>query len=209
MGRANASYLPLLESLLPSGTAIGKRALARLRQASELSGDARHALRRYSASHAPGCEDGKALNASLRRGERTHLDWATAMDASFVWEFDRDVLLWRGGHVAPGGESAECFLSTTLVERRARAFASRGRQPITAVLLPAGTAVSIPGMAWAASDDERTVGVVSREVEVVLPRGTALVDSVRLTVPGGATTPPIRFATALAPSCARAPSPGP
>lgn len=181
MSWANASYYPAVSAHVGAGIRTGKPALRFARQVDDLTDAARNALRRYSTSWQAGCEDGKTLNASLARGEPIHEDWAAAMDEACVWAFDHDVLIWRGGDVRIGGSGSPCFTSTSLVERSARKFRSRGGFWISAIVMPTGTRVAIPSKVWGAGDDNRTFGVVSNEVEVVLPRGVVLesVGSVR------------------------------
>lgn len=174
MSWANASYYPAISAHVGAGIRTGKPTLKSVRQDGELSEAARDALRRYSASWKAGCEDGKTLNGSLAGGETTHEEWASAMDAACVWSFPNDVLVWRGGDVRPGGLPSLSFTSTSLVERAARRFRSRGGFWISAIVLPAGSRVAVPSKVWAEGDDGRTLGVVRNEVEVVLPRGAVL-----------------------------------
>lgn len=174
MSWANASYLPAVMRYVTDGRlpVTGKDALRRAARNYNLNDLSLEALRRYSSSVAAGCEDGKTLNASLILGDGKHDDWAEAMDAAFVWSFSKDIILWRGGEL-PGRDSpSECFISTSLVERTARKFGSTGGNRISAILLPAGSPVAIPKLVWMAGDNPRTVGVVEREMEIVLPRGT-------------------------------------
>ena len=178
MGWANASYLEAVRSHIGGGFRTGKNALRYLREDGELSGEARSALRRYSTSSAPAVEDGKLLNRALRSGGDTHREWAEALDGAFVWSFEQDVVLWRGGRFDQ--DEASCFVSTSLVERSARKFASRAGGELTAILLPAGSPVAVPAGVWASGDDARTLTVVGREVEIILPRGTVFDDGVRL-----------------------------
>lgn len=175
MGWANASYLPAIVEHLPKGFVAGKQALRFVVQEDELPDEGRIALRRYSTSEFAGQEDGKSLNAALLNGTPGFDAWAEGMDASCVWSFRMDVLLWRGFAVAPEfGEPSHCFISTSLVERQARKFRSQSGAGVAAILLPAGSRVAIPGFVWHTGDDERTLGVVTREVEIILPRGTVL-----------------------------------
>lgn len=173
MGWANTSYLDAVLASLPAEAAYGKQALRRAAAKADIPEEALMALRRYSASEYAGQEDGKRLNAALAAGDGVHDRWAEEMDRAFVWSFDRDVILWRGFALVPMmDEASQTFVSTSLVERQARRFRSRGGSGLAAVLLPAGSRVAIPSMVWSAGDDERTLGVVRHEVEVILPRGT-------------------------------------
>jgi len=175
MGWANASYLESVEQVLPQGVLTGRAALRRLRREEYVEPFAIAALRRYSRSEYACQEDGKALNAALLRGDPVHDGWAEDLDRAFAWHFDRDVLLWRGyGSPMPEGQASACFTSASLVERQARKFGSRGGGRVAAILLPAGSPVALPLAVWEKDDDERTLGVVGREAEVILPRGSRL-----------------------------------
>lgn len=175
MGWANASYLEAVAQELPEGVLTGRDALRRLRKAVDLDGAATAALRRYSRSEFPRQEDGKVLNAALLTGDPVHDQWAEDMDGAFAWRFDRDVLLWRGYANPPEEQSAiPCFTSASLVERQARKIRSQGGTWVAAIVLPAGFPVAVPAAVWSEGDDERTLGVVRREVEVILPRGSML-----------------------------------
>lgn len=176
MGWANASYLEAVEQALPKGVLTGRAAFRRLRREDDVDPSAIAALRRYSRSEYALQEDGKALNAALLRGDPVHDGWAEDMDRAFAWHFDRDVLLWRGyGNPMSEGQASACFTSASLVERQARRFGSRGGGRVAAILLPAGSPVALPSAVWEEGDDERTLGVVGREAEVILPRGSRLV----------------------------------
>lgn len=173
MGWANASFLDAVLAAIGTDACHGRKSLARLRQVEDLPASAGDALRRYSRSEFTGQEDGKALNASLLSGNDHHSEWASELDAAFVWAFDRDVLLWRGFSTPPPlNEASSCFVSTSLVERQARRFKSRGGSGVGAIVLPAGSRVAVPLHVWP-DGDARTLGIVKREVEIILPRGTS------------------------------------
>lgn len=170
MSWANASYLTAVSAHFGEGVRTGKPTLRLARQDEDLSMSSRAALRRYSTSWQAGCEDGKALNASLGRGDGLHDGWAHDLDGAFVWSFTRDVVVWRGGDIPLGETGGLSFVSTSLVERSARKFRDRGGLWISAIIVPAGFRVAIPSMVWSEGDDVRTLGVVKNEVEIVLPR---------------------------------------
>lgn len=172
MGWANASYKDAVIKAIGTTVATGKSAARLITTAAHLSDESRAALRRYSVSEFVGQEDGKALNRALRSGDQSHSDWVQSLDGAFVWAFKKDILLWRGGETSPYGEPNPAYTSTSLVERQARQFRSRGSGVIAAIVLPAGTRIALPSYVWGAEDDERTLGVVRREVEILLPRGT-------------------------------------
>lgn len=173
MGWANASYYSAIGEHLPKDVEFGKQALRFLTEIKELSVESREALRRYSTAQHAGAMDGKALNASLIDGDDIYSDWAQALSEACVWTFNKPVLLWRGGHLNSEKSGSPSFVSTTLVERQARQFRSRGNRSLSAIILPAGSAVAIPAMVWTDRDDDRTLGVVRREVEITLPAGTS------------------------------------
>lgn len=172
MGWANASYKDAVIEVIGTPVANGKSAARLITSVADLADKSRAALRRYSVSEFAGQEDGKALNRALLSGEQTHSDWVRALDGAFVWAFKKDILLWRGGETSPYGEPNPAYTSTSLVERQARQFRSRGSGAIAAIVLPAGSRIALPSYVWGAGDDERTLGVVRREVEILLPRGT-------------------------------------
>lgn len=172
MGWANASYKDAVVGTIGQPVANGKSAARLITSMADLSLQARAALRRYSVSEFVGQEDGKTLNRLLLAGSDVDVEWVRALDNAFVWAFKKDILLWRGGEITPYEEQSACFTSTTLVERMARQFSSRGSGGIAAIVLPAGSPVALPSYVWGAGDDERTLGVVRREVEILLPRGT-------------------------------------
>lgn len=172
MGWANASYKDTVIEAIGSSVATGKSAARLIITVAQLSDESRVALRRYSTSEFAGQEDGKSLNRALRSGDQSHSDWVESLDGAFVWAFKKDILLWRGGETSPYGVPSPAYTSTSLVERQARQFRSRGSGAIAAIVLPAGTKVALPSYVWGAGDDERTLGVVRREVEILLPRGT-------------------------------------
>ena len=172
MGWANASYKHAVIEAIGTSVANGKSAARLIAPVSDLSDDSRAALRRYSVSEFAGQEDGKALNRALLSGDKSHSDWIRSLDGAFVWTFRKDILLWRGGETFPYGEPNPAYTSTSLVERQARQFRSRGNGAIAAIVLQAGSRIALPSYVWGAGDDERTLGVVRREVEILLPRGT-------------------------------------
>jgi hypothetical protein len=172
MGWANASYKNAVFQAIGTPVANGKSAARLIASVADLSDESRAALRRYSVSEFVGQEDGKALNRALRSGDESHCDWVQSLDRAFVWAFKKDILLWRGGETSSYGEPNPAYTSTSLVERQARQFRSRGSGAIAAIVLPAGSRVALPSYVWNAGDDERTLGVVRREVEILLPRGT-------------------------------------
>lgn len=172
MGWANASYKDAVIEAIGMPVANGKSAARLITPVADLSDESRTALRRYSVSEFAGQEDGKALNRALRSGDQSHSDWIQSLDGAFVWAFKNDILLWRGGETTPYGEPNPAYTSTSLVERQARQFRSRGSGAIAAIVLPAGSRIALPSYVWGAGDDERTLGVVRREVEILLPRGT-------------------------------------
>jgi hypothetical protein len=171
MGWANASYVGSVVEAIGS-IRSGRRMIDVAQQADDLSAEAVDALRRYSRSEFAGQEDGKALNASLMAGSDFHEKWAEDLDEAFVWSFDRDILLWRGFSSPPSDTASACFVSTSLVERQARRFKSRGGIGLAAIILSGGSRVAIPANVWSGADD-RTRGVVKREAEIILPRGTS------------------------------------
>ncbi|WP_315922501.1 hypothetical protein [Mesorhizobium sp. SP-1A] len=172
MGWANASYKDAVIEAIGLPVANGKAAARLISPVADLSDESRTALRRYSVSEFAGQEDGKALNRALLSGDQSHSDWVRSLDDAFVWAFKKDILLWRGGETSPNGEPNPAYTSTSLVERQARQFRSRGSGAIAAIVLPAGSRIALPSYVWGEGDDERTLGVVRREVEILLPRGT-------------------------------------
>jgi hypothetical protein len=180
MSWANASYFPAISAHFGEGVRTGKPTLRLARLDAELAPASCDALRRYSTSWQAGCEDGKALNASLARGDGLHRGWADDLDGAFVWSFSRDVVVWRGGDIPLGEAGSPSFVSTSLVERSARKFRDRGGLWISSIVVPAGFRVAIPSMVWGAGDDARTLGVVKNEVEIVLPRGVVFVNEGRV-----------------------------
>lgn len=170
MARGNRSYYPIVSTVLP-GVRTGRQALKCIKKISSLSDAAESALRKYSQSAFPMQEDGKILNASLLSNESDHAEWASGMDeACTCWEVQNDILIWRGWKFVPPADYP-AFLSCTLVERQARRF-HLGH--LTAMVLPKGTLVALPMDVWRWDDPKRTLGVVKREVEIILPRNQKL-----------------------------------
>lgn len=172
MGRGNRSYQPDVRKLL-SDVKASRQALKFISKVKDLSPMASAALRRYSQSYFAGQEDGKALNAAILEGKSHFADWINGMDdACTGWVLEKDILLWRGWTISPP-RKYQAFMSCTLVERMARKF---GAHILTAILVKAGTQVAVPMKVWNENDDRRTIGVVDREVEIVLGRNYTLED---------------------------------
>lgn len=178
MSWANASYADALRDAIGEDFLSGRNVIRHARRDFDLPRHAFDALRRYSASEFAGSEDGKVLNRSLLESSDQHRQWAEDLDDAFGWSFDRDIVLWRGGGLAT--DESPCFISATLVERKARAFGNRHGGRLSAIIVKAGDPVAIPSFVWSQNDNKRTLEVVGREVEVILPRGTRMLGATRI-----------------------------
>lgn len=175
MSWANASFLPGVLPQLPEGTATSSTSILRAIFAiGELGEDARKALRLYSRSEQAGQWDGQALNGHLVTNGDHELSGGMDLACS-GWSTRKPILVWRNWR-APYRNSVPIgyYASCSMVERQARRFGARAGGLITAIVLPPGTMFAVPTYVWNEGDDARTLGVVKRERELVLGRGSVL-----------------------------------
>lgn len=176
MSWANASYIKGILEHIDGDVRYGLQALRWLEPV-DLCHEARSALRRYSTSEYVGQEDGSTLNKSLIQQDGKHSDWADGMDKACSFSFRKDILLWRGGRIHTDGSPTLPFVSTSIVERRARRFRNNKTSQLNAIILPAGSRVAVPLSVWDSGDNERTLGIVKMESEIILPSGTVFHDA--------------------------------